>query len=136
MGFSSNGSKRALVATGSSDAEVAMNWMLEHMEDPDFNEPLSETSSAVGSAGPVDYEQESVIMIESMGYNSTQAKAALSATDNNLERALDWIFSRDDLDQAVAEVLASQQGQSSASTSASANTNPTEVRYMILYITQ
>jgi hypothetical protein len=32
-------------------------------------------------------------------------KGALLACDKNLERALDWIFSRDDLDQAVAEVV-------------------------------
>jgi hypothetical protein len=41
---------------------------------------------------------------------------ALLACDKNLERALDWIFSRDDLDQAVAEVLSSNHGPSATAT--------------------
>ncbi len=40
MGFEENGCKRAALATGNSNAEAAMEWVLGHMEDPDFNDPL------------------------------------------------------------------------------------------------
>ena len=42
MGCSINGSKRALLAVGGSDVEAAMNWVFEHSDDPDFNDPLPE----------------------------------------------------------------------------------------------
>lgn len=34
MGFGINRCKRALSNTGNNGAEVAMNWLFEHMEDP------------------------------------------------------------------------------------------------------
>uniref|UniRef100_A0A6S9IZW9 Ubiquitinyl hydrolase 1 n=2 Tax=Heterosigma akashiwo TaxID=2829 RepID=A0A6S9IZW9_HETAK len=39
MGFSENGCRRACLATQNANVEVAMNWVLEHMGDPDFNDP-------------------------------------------------------------------------------------------------
>lgn len=37
--------------------------------------------------------EEALEMIMNMGFNRAQAIKALEATDNNVERALDWIFS-------------------------------------------
>jgi ubiquitin carboxyl-terminal hydrolase 5/13 len=103
MGFSENGCKRAAIATSNADVETSMNWIFEHMEDPDFNEPIS--ASVAPTAVSNDASSEMIEIISSMGYTAEQAKAALKATDNNLERAADWIFSHmDDLDQAVREV--------------------------------
>lgn len=34
MGFPENRCKRALLNTGNNGAEIAMNWLFEHMEDP------------------------------------------------------------------------------------------------------
>lgn len=34
MGFPRNRCMRALINTGNNGAEVAMNWLFEHMEDP------------------------------------------------------------------------------------------------------
>jgi ubiquitin carboxyl-terminal hydrolase 5/13 len=34
MGFPTIRCQKALLATGNSDAEVAMTWLFEHMEDP------------------------------------------------------------------------------------------------------
>lgn len=51
MGFSENGCKRAAVATNNtSDVEVAMNWILEHMEDANFNDPFDQNASAAAPA--------------------------------------------------------------------------------------
>lgn len=41
MGFSENGCRRACVATGNTSVESAMEWVMGHMEDDDFNEPLA-----------------------------------------------------------------------------------------------
>lgn len=42
MGCSINGSKRALMAVRGSDVDAAMNWVFEHSDDPDFNDPIPE----------------------------------------------------------------------------------------------
>ena len=108
MGFSENGCKRAAIATNNADVETSMNWIFEHMEDPDFNDPISTTSAAPIPASTNNPSSEMIEIISSMGYTAEQGKAALKATDNNLESALDWIFSHmDNLDAAVMEVNSS-----------------------------
>jgi ubiquitin carboxyl-terminal hydrolase 5/13 len=37
MGFPEIRAKKALLATGNADGEVAMNWLFEHMEDPGWH---------------------------------------------------------------------------------------------------
>eukprot|EP00877_Chromochloris_zofingiensis_P011173 jgi/Chrzof1/6309/Cz18g03010.t1 len=116
MGLSENGSKRAAIATNNSNAEAAMEWVLSHLEDADFNDPLpppavaapaAPGATATATAGP---DPEHVAMLEGMGFNRDAATAALMATANNIERAADWLFSHmDDLDAAVARVRCEQQ---------------------------
>jgi ubiquitin carboxyl-terminal hydrolase 5/13 len=84
MGFSLNRCKRALLASGNNNVEVAMNWIFEHMDDPNIDDPLE----AKGSFPP-----ESVDMLTSMGFTSAQATKALTETQGNVERAVDWLFS-------------------------------------------
>nr|2DAK_A Chain A, Ubiquitin carboxyl-terminal hydrolase 5 [Homo sapiens] len=53
-----------------------------------------------GSSGP---PEDCVTTIVSMGFSRDQALKALRATNNSLERAVDWIFSHiDDLDAEAA----------------------------------
>ena len=40
MGFSRNGCTRALYETKNSGVEAAMNWVMEHMGDANFNDPF------------------------------------------------------------------------------------------------
>ena len=40
MGFSRNGCMRALFETKNSGVEAAMNWVMEHMSDSNFNDPF------------------------------------------------------------------------------------------------
>lgn len=108
MGFCENGCRRAALATHNADVETAMNWVLEHMEDADFDQPPAVAPAATGGKGPAKAEvnQESVMMLSSMGYSADQATAALLATDQDIERAADWLFSHtDNLDAAVAQVM-------------------------------
>lgn len=69
--------------------EGAMEWVLGHMEDANFNEPMSQPSetaapsqtSAAGSAsaGPA-ADPETVMMLVSMGFTDAQAAAALKVS--------------------------------------------------------
>ncbi|WIA38801.1 hypothetical protein OEZ86_002085 [Tetradesmus obliquus] len=105
MGFSGNGSKRAAVATGNSNAEVAMEWVFAHMEDPDFNDPLPPPAAAAAAGAQQQHDPEKVSMLAAMGFEADAAEAALTATGGNVERAGDWLFSHmDDLAAAVAAV--------------------------------
>jgi len=112
MGFSENGCKRAAIATNNGNIDMALNWILEHMEDPDFNDsptlPSSSASSSSSSSlsSSLHINPEAIDMLVSMGYTEDQTKAALIATDQDIERAADWLFSHvDDLDYAVAQVI-------------------------------
>ena len=39
MGFDTNGCRRACLATKNQGVEAAMEWVLQHMGDPDFSSP-------------------------------------------------------------------------------------------------
>lgn len=61
------------------------------MDDPDLNSPVkikgrTDTKKFVAN-------EEAVLAIQGMGFTAPQAKLALQNTDNNVERAVDWIFS-------------------------------------------
>ncbi|ORX60315.1 ubiquitin carboxyl-terminal hydrolase 14 [Hesseltinella vesiculosa] len=91
MGFGENRCKRALLKTGNNGAEVAMNWLFEHMEDPDIDDPVTS-----GKPAPTEANAEQVASLMEMGFSAAQVKKALRETDNNTERALDWLFSHPD----------------------------------------
>ena len=60
--------------------EVSTEWVLAHMEDADFNDPLPEPSAG-GNAPAAEAESgadaESVALLSSMGFTDAQAAAAL-----------------------------------------------------------
>ena len=91
-----------------------MNWVLEHMDDADFNDPLpasgaaaasASSSSAAAAAGEAGVDAEALVMLTSLGFTERQAEAALKATGGDAARGAEWLFSHtDNLDTAVAEV--------------------------------
>ncbi|CAM5137991.1 unnamed protein product [Eretmochelys imbricata] len=103
MGFPLEACRKAVFYTGNMGAEVAFNWIIAHMEEPDFAEPLAIPGYAgVASAGAAGLgaigldnqpPEEMVALITSMGFQRNVAILALKAANNNLEHALDWIFS-------------------------------------------
>ncbi|XP_053379534.1 ubiquitin carboxyl-terminal hydrolase 5-like [Mercenaria mercenaria] len=94
MGFPIEGCKKAVYHTGNSGVEPAMNWVMEHMEDPDFGMPFEVPGAKKSSSFTPN--EEALAMIMSMGFNRDQATKALKATDNNVERGVEWIFSHAD----------------------------------------
>jgi ubiquitin carboxyl-terminal hydrolase 5/13 len=124
MGFSEFAGQRAALATGNADPEAAVNWTLAHIEDVDLNDPLPPPAAA-GAAGAwagavVEFSADVLDQLTSMGFTEEQARAALGSTGGDVARACDWLFSRDDLDMAVAEYLAGLAAPASSSTPASA----------------
>ncbi|KAI8376214.1 uncharacterized protein BYT42DRAFT_573797 [Radiomyces spectabilis] len=106
MGFPENRCKRALMNTGNNGAEIAMNWLFEHMEDPDIDEPLAATDIA-----PTGASDDQINTLCEMGFTASQAKKALRETNNDTERALDWLFSHpeDSGEETVDEPMATDQ---------------------------
>jgi len=107
MGFPQNRCEKAAYVTKNAGAEVAMNWLLEHMEDSDIDTPIEvpKSSSTTGFSP----NEEAIGMLSSMGFSREQSTRALKATDNNLERATEWIFSHmDDMDQDTSDKPTSQ----------------------------
>jgi len=102
MGFSENACRRAAIAVNNAGADQAMAWVFEHMEDPDFNDPpesvVTNNVSAASSASSMTANPEVIMMLTSMGFTDKQAAKALRNTDNNLERAADWLFNHPDDD--------------------------------------
>jgi uncharacterized UBP type Zn finger protein len=66
--------------------QMAMAWVFEHMEDPDFNDPPA-SSGAEGKAGVDNFNEGDVATLSSFGYTTKQAQGALKATDHNMERS-------------------------------------------------
>eukprot|EP01062_Namystynia_karyoxenos_P052127 TRINITY_DN4141_c4_g1_i1.p1 TRINITY_DN4141_c4_g1~~TRINITY_DN4141_c4_g1_i1.p1 ORF type:complete len:868 (+),score=375.79 TRINITY_DN4141_c4_g1_i1:93-2606(+) len=115
MGFGENGCKKACLATKNSGVEAAMEWVMQHMGDDNFNDPVPQEAPSGGGGGGGHADPEAVSMLSSLGFSERQAKAALQACNGSQERAADWLFTRaDDLDAAVAEVEGSAAAPAAA----------------------
>ncbi|WWC91273.1 uncharacterized protein L201_006216 [Kwoniella dendrophila CBS 6074] len=112
MGFPTVRCQKALLATGNSDAEIAMSWLFEHMEDPDIDSPIQ--PQAISNAAGPEPSADQIAMISDMGFTTNQARKALRESDGNPERAIEWLFSNP-----------GDQGEE-ASSSIATSTAPTE----------
>ena len=98
IGFPRPRCEKALHATGNAEAEVAMNWLFQHMEDPDIDAPVqladpSAPSGAGSGGGAASISPESIDTLGAMGIAAPQARKALRETGGDVNRALDWVFS-------------------------------------------
>ncbi|XP_036377322.1 ubiquitin carboxyl-terminal hydrolase 13 isoform X5 [Megalops cyprinoides] len=135
MGFPLEACRKAVYYTGNMGPEMAFNWIIAHMEEPDFAEPLAvpsiaETSPSSPSQAPsLDNQppEESVAILTSMGFPRHQSIQALKATNNNLERALDWIFTHPDSEEGseAASDMADTEPNDNAFSSANAHSDST-----------
>jgi ubiquitin carboxyl-terminal hydrolase 5/13 len=96
MGFGENRAKRALLEKG-NNVEEATNWLFEKMDDPSLDEPLPTAKKQGGAA----VSQEVIDMITMMGFTDAQARYALSQTNNDPERAADYLFNHPEVDDLI-----------------------------------
>ncbi|KAI8437058.1 hypothetical protein MSG28_010427 [Choristoneura fumiferana] len=97
MGFPAEACKKALYYTANSGMEAASNWLMEHMTDWDFANKFQPPGAA--PAPEANLDEASVEQIMNMGFTRAQAARALSSTQGDVGRAVDWIFSHaDELD--------------------------------------
>jgi ubiquitin carboxyl-terminal hydrolase 5/13 len=54
-----------------------MNWLFEHMEDPDIDAPIQPAGGAAGGPEP---SPEQISMLSDMGFTPAQARKALRET--------------------------------------------------------
>ncbi|CAL1697115.1 unnamed protein product [Somion occarium] len=117
MGFPTIRCQKALLATGNEDPNAAMEWLFQHMEDPDIDAPIQLAGSTPSAAEP---SAEQVNMLADMGFTTAQAKKALRETGGDAERAVDWLFSHpDDMGEESAPISsapAEQAGPGGSST--------------------
>lgn len=104
MGFPIDACKRAIFKTDNSGTDAALNWIMEHMNDPDYAAPFVLPTNMEKDSDEFIPNPEAMSTIAAMGFTEEQAMRALKATENNLERAADWIFSHaDELSQTPME---------------------------------
>eukprot|EP00743_Colponemidia_sp_Colp-15_P001664 GILK01001820.1.p1 GENE.GILK01001820.1~~GILK01001820.1.p1 ORF type:complete len:787 (-),score=161.23 GILK01001820.1:112-2472(-) len=111
MGFPRVQCERALYETGNTDSNAAVTWLFSNQDNPDINVPVPTGKSS--SAGSNEPPADLIAQLTSMGFSEAKAKRALRETSNNMERAVDWVFSHmdepdDELTAAAASSVAMQ----------------------------
>ncbi|GAV49813.1 hypothetical protein ZYGR_0R00540 [Zygosaccharomyces rouxii] len=99
MGFQPNGIARALFATGNSNTESAMEWLFQHVEDADLNEPFvppKDSSSAAGGKSQVN--PELLANMTAMGLDEKLSLKALVLNKGDVNRSVEWVFNNMDDD--------------------------------------
>lgn len=94
MGFPQVRCEKALYNTGNSDAEAAMNWLFQHMEDPDIDEPF------LKGKGEPTISPEHISQLMEMGFSESSATQALRVK-GSVEAALEHLFANPNLETAT-----------------------------------
>ncbi|KAL3895714.1 MAG: hypothetical protein SGCHY_004536 [Lobulomycetales sp.] len=102
MGFPEHRAIKAVVKTGDRDADTAMVWLLDHMEDADIDDPLP----TGGSNGGAPVDEGLVANLTDMGFSAEHSRTALRETGGDMERAVTWIFSHPEGEGASAPATA------------------------------
>jgi len=137
MGFSLEGCKKAAFHTKNAGVEAAMNWVLEHSGDPDFNFPFvnpsdaltSASSSGSGTTSAFVPDEESVEQLINFGFTRPQCVKALKCTNGNMERAADWLFNHPD---DTGEDIETDTGAPSVSNTSSVALSDGSPRYKLV----
>ena len=93
MGFPKVRSEKALHATGNADPEAAINWLFVHMDDEGIDKPTKLANDGMSLSGQ---DPAKIAQLGDMGIDPTRARKALSETDGDVNRALDWVLTHPD----------------------------------------
>jgi len=97
MGFPFEAARKAVFFTNNSSVEEATEWIMQHIADSDINDPLELPGLNQVNSAKLIPDQENINTLINMGFDINQATKALQETNNNIERATDWIFSHPDV---------------------------------------
>ncbi|RAL13606.1 ubiquitin-specific protease UBP14 [Aspergillus homomorphus CBS 101889] len=125
MGFPQIRSENALFVTGNSDAEAAMNWLFAHMDEPDIDEPLAQKGS-VETSLETQKDSAEVTQLSEMGIDVNRARIALAAVGNDVNRAIDWVFSHPE--DPIETGIDTQAGDSRSNRSVGFDASPARYR--------
>lgn len=104
MGYGMDAAKRAVYTTNGAGLDAALSWLLDHQDDPDINDTFTLDQVDVpgaSSSSTFEPDPEALETLKNMGLPEASAIRGLKETSNNVERAIDWIFSHtNELNQA------------------------------------
>lgn len=99
MGFTKNAATRALFNTGNGQAETAMDWLFQHMDDPDLNmEFVAPVTKSKHEVSP-----ESLENMVSMGLDPKLCRKALLLNNGDINTSVEWVFNNMDDDGELEE---------------------------------
>ncbi|CCD22895.1 ubiquitin-specific protease UBP14 NDAI_0A07410 [Naumovozyma dairenensis CBS 421] len=102
MGFTPNAIKRSLYETGNKDTEVAMNWLFQHIDDPDLNSEFVAPSTSKSKTAEVD--QSSLQTMLAMGLDAKLSRKALTIYSGDVAASTEWVFNNLDDDGELESV--------------------------------
>lgn len=100
MGFPEVRCIKGLYNTGNNNAEDAMNWILAHMDDIDIDDPFTPSDNSASSTEP---SQDSVDNLVAMGFSNQLSKKSLILNKNDINAAVEWLFSNPDDDGVIED---------------------------------
>ncbi|SCU78494.1 LANO_0A03158g1_1 [Lachancea nothofagi CBS 11611] len=100
MGFTENASMRALYFTNNSSTEDAMNWLFQHVEDSDLNDPFV-VPAAIDVTASVSASHLADMM--SMGLDSQLCRKALVLNKGDVSASVEWVFNNLDDNSNIQE---------------------------------
>jgi ubiquitin carboxyl-terminal hydrolase 5/13 len=101
MSFPQNRCEKAVHMTGNSTVEAALEWLFTHNNDHDIDTPIVVQTNS--SSSVVEASESDISNLTDMGFSREHAMFALSKTNNDSGRAVEWIFSHmDELDILIA----------------------------------
>ncbi|KAH3900695.1 related to Ubiquitin carboxyl-terminal hydrolase 14 [Saccharomycodes ludwigii] len=111
MGFSENACLRALFNTNNTnDSETIVNWLFQHVEDSDLNEPF-EVPKKNSKTVLTGIDEISLNNMISMGLPLKLCQKALIVNNGNVNNAVEWVFNNMDDDGELQEVVNEQQSK-------------------------
>ncbi|XP_075476626.1 ubiquitin carboxyl-terminal hydrolase 14-like [Primulina tabacum] len=87
MGFNYLHCQKAAINTSNAGVEAATNWLFDHMNDPDIDEPIIKEQKS-----SLHIDQSKLDTLVSFGIEEEVARKALQATGGDIEKATEWIF--------------------------------------------
>jgi len=98
MGFPENRARKALLFNR-MNTQAAMDWLLEHIEDPDIDAPMSDENLNRINAEAAEFQPDASAShrLQEMGFSNEDITLALRTTNNNYEAAAAWLLGDRDM---------------------------------------